>query len=167
MHIEKAHYLSWWKGNILAVVAALILALIIFFVAQHDDALFADIAWWVDTPSFSEQWDIGVFIKDKNTLTVQSIKDISAVEDISILLIFDPEVISLEKENFVSRFPLAYASAGEGQGELILTISWDLKTGEKLFTLWWKNWDITKVVIWDTILHFADGSTESLSVETK
>ena len=167
MSREKTQSLSWWKGNILAVLVALVLAFIIFFAVQQSDSLFADIAWWKGSPTFSEQWDIGVFIQNKESLTVQSIKDIEGIENISMLLIFDPEEISLDRKMFTSDFPLTYASAWEGQGELILTIEGDLKTGEKLLTLWWKDVDITKIVVWDTILHFTDGGVESLSVEMK
>ena len=159
---------SWilgWKGNILAIVIALILTAVVYLAFQNNTALFADIAGWKKTPVFSEQGDIGVFLKNAHTLELQSIKDIPHVQSISILLIFDPENISFDTKSFQSKFPFTYASAWEGNGQLILTIQNKLKAWENIVNIWWNNQDMTKVVVGDTLVHFDDGSTEFLSIE--
>lgn len=115
---------------------------------------------------FNAYSDIVVAPKWEDTISVFAWKNMEDVTTISMILLFDPTSMQLDTDVFRSRMNHSYSAAGNWKWTLILT-----NTKNNVFNV--KDnlvdiiapWSFHDLVVGDVVASFADGTTETLSVE--
>jgi len=153
------------KENILAVLFALVLSWWVYMLWEHSGLLTADVMWWPQA-EFNAYSDIVVAPKWTDAISVFAWKNMEEVTTISMILLFDPTRMKLDTDVFRSRMNHSYSPAWNGKWTLVLT-----NTKNNSFQVRDNLVDIiapgsfSDLVVGDVIATFADGTTETLSVE--
>ena len=157
--------ISKWKENALAVFFALILSWWVYFLWEYSGVLTADVVWWPQA-EFNVYSDIVVAPKWEDAISVFAWKNMEDVETISMILLFDPSSMQLDADVFSSRMNHSYSSAGVWKWTLILTNTKNtsFSVRDNLVDID-APWSFLDLVVWDVVATFADGTTETLSVE--
>jgi len=150
----------------LAVFFALVLSFGVYIVGHNTGMLTADVVWWPQA-EFNSYSDIVVAPKWEDGLSIFAGKNMEDVETISMILLFDPERMSLATDSFSSStMNFSYSDAGAGKWTLVLTNTKDITLNVRdILVDILAPWTFQDLVVWDVVVVFANGETESLSVE--
>lgn len=154
--------LSWWKGNLLAVITAIVLSGMVYIALINMNALQANVN---PSPSFVDQSDLSVTVEGE-FLYVELVREIDDLESLSFLVFYNPDEVVRDSDAIQSEFAYSVAQWNNGEATVILTFwdgEWTLRAGTQLIEIW-VNGNPHEMTVSDAVFAFANGSEERWSI---
>jgi hypothetical protein len=153
------------KESLLVVGIAAILSLAVFVGVHNSSLLFADISKWA-TITFDATSDLVTYVDDQG-MHIAATKWFPGGKQMNLLLAYDPTTVTMGADTVVSPHQLSFAPAGEGYATISLQGAFSqLKAGEDLVVIQ-PTGNPRDISVADSIIIFADDTTEPLVIHVQ
>lgn len=153
------------KESLMVIGIAAILSLAVFVGVHNSSLLLADISQ-APTITFDTTSDLVTYV-DENGVHVAATKPFPNGTQMNLLIAFDPTTVTLTADDLSSEYVTSFAPAGEGYATISLEGDFaTLQAGDELALLQVAG-NPQDVSIADSIVIFADGTSESLVIHVQ
>lgn len=154
-----------WKESLLVIGIAAILSLAVFVGVHNSSMLFADISKWA-TITFDATSDLVTYV-DEQGMHIVATKWFPGGKQMNLLLAYDPTTVTIDASTVVSPYEVSFAPAGEGYATISLQGAFSqLKAGDDLVVIQ-PTGDPRDMSVADSIIIFADETTEPLVIHVQ
>lgn len=154
------------RWNILAIWMGFFLSIALYGWLTRYTNLSANIrgSVWVDTQVIT---DLNLSVEGDNALRIAPGKTLPSVDTMSILVVYDPEMIDPQEETITSPYDFSFSQWAEWEYTVFIEFWWEtLQKSQHILTIPTESspWTPYDMIISDVLVTFEDGTSQSLSL---